>query len=75
MVSGFISSVLLKFLYEVLLNAFQIKSVSNVEIISFSSVAFTVFVISMVFGAVLGISGSVVSMGKYLRLEGNEALM
>ena len=75
MVSGFISSVLLKFLYEALLNAFQIKSVSNVEIISFSSVAFTVFVISMVFGAVLGISGSVVSMGKYLRLEGNEALM
>ena len=75
LVSGFISSVLLKFIYEALLNVFQIKSISSVEVISFSSVAVQVFAVSMVFGAVLGILGSAVSIGKYLRLEGNEALM
>lgn len=75
LVSGFISSVLLKFIYEALLNAFKIKSISTVEVISFSSVAVQVFAVSMVFGAVLGILGSAVSIGKYLRLEGNEALM
>ena len=74
-VSGFISSVLLKFIYEALLNVFKIKSISTVEVISFSSVAVQVFAVSMVFGAVLGILGSAVSIGKYLRLEGNEALM
>ena len=75
LVSGFISSVLLKFIYEALLNVFKIKSISTVEVISFSSVAVQVFAVSMVFGAVLGILGSAVSIGKYLRLEGNEALM
>lgn len=75
LVSGFISSVLLKFIYEALLNVFKIKSISTVEVISFSSVAIQVFAVSMVFGAVLGILGSAVSLGKYLKLEGNEAFM
>lgn len=75
LISGFISSILLKFIYEALLNIFKIKSISTVEVISFSSVALQVFAVSMVFGAVLGILGSAVSLGKYLKLEGNEVFM
>lgn len=73
-IAGAISSILLKFLYEALLNAMQTGYMTNVEIISFNSVVGYVFIYMVSAGSILGIIGAMISMGRYLKLEGNELL-
>jgi len=72
--AGLISSFLIKFLYEGMLKIFQIQYVSNVEVIRFTSVIGYVFSAMIFTGTLLGVSGAVVSLGKYLKREGNELL-
>lgn len=73
-VAGVISSILLKFLYEGLLSAIQSGYMTNVEMISFDSVVGYIFLFMVIAGSILGISGAMISMGRYLKLEGNELL-
>ena len=72
--AGLFSTFLLNFLYNGFLRIFQMQYVSNVEIISFTSVIGYVFLFMILTGAVLGILGAAVSLGKYLKREGNEIL-
>lgn len=73
-ISGIVSSILLKFLYEGLLSVLQTQYITAVEVISFSSVVGYVFVFMLSAGAILGTLGASISLGKYLKLEGNELL-
>lgn len=73
-ISGIISSILLKFLYEGLLNTIQMSYISPIEIITFESVVGYVFIAMVSAGAILGAIGASISLGKYLKLEGNELL-
>lgn len=73
-ISGIISSILLKFLYEGLLNTIQMSYIAPIEIITFESVVGYVFIAMVSAGAILGAIGASISLGKYLKLEGNELL-
>lgn len=72
--SGMISSILLKFLYEGLIGVMENNISATVGIIDFSSIVGYVFVAMVSAGAFLGVVGAVISIGKYLKLEGNELL-
>ena len=72
--AGIISTFFLKFLYEGLLSVFQMQYISNVEVVSYSVVTGYVLLVMILTGTLLGVLGAVVSLGKYLRREGNEVL-
>jgi len=72
--SGIVSSILLKFLYEGLIEVMESNFSATIGLIDFSSIVGYVFIAMVAGGAVLGVIGAVISIGKYLKLEGNELL-
>ncbi|MEE1124802.1 MAG: permease-like cell division protein FtsX [Acutalibacteraceae bacterium] len=73
-ISGILSSVLIKFVYEGILGSVQTKYIASLEMISFNSVAVYVFAGMICAGALLGAIAAGISIRKYLNLEGNELL-
>ncbi len=73
-VAGIVSSILVRFLYDGLLNAVQTSHIINIQVIDFSSVVGYVFAIMVTAGALMGALGATISISKYLKLEGNELL-
>lgn len=73
-IAGTISSILVRFLYDGLLNAVQTNHIINIQILDFSSVVVYVFATMVTSGALIGALGATISIGKYLKLEGNELL-
>lgn len=73
-ISGIVSSVLIKFVYEGILGSVQTKYTASLEMISFNSVALYVFAGMIFAGALVGAIAASISIRKYLNLEGNELL-
>lgn len=71
-ISGAVSSVLLYFLYDALKKA--ITNIMPIELIPYSQVGVWMTLAFIGAGALIGALGSVVSIGRYLRKEGNELL-
>ncbi len=72
LISGVISSVVLYFLYDTLKSA--ITNIMPIKIIPYSQVGGFMTVVFIGAGMLIGALGSVVSIGRYLRKEGNELL-
>ncbi|MEE1154618.1 MAG: permease-like cell division protein FtsX [Acutalibacteraceae bacterium] len=73
-IAGIISSIIVRFLYDGLLNAVQTSHIINIQVIDFSTVVGYVFAIMVTAGALMGALGATISIGKYLKREGNELL-
>ncbi len=71
-ISGAISSVVLYFLYDTLKNA--ITNIMPIKLIPYSQVGGLMTLAFIGAGMLIGALGSVVSIGRYLRKEGNELL-
>lgn len=72
LLSGVIASVLLTFVYDAVMNG--VKSIIHIDFIPYSQLAFWVWIIFIVAGMLIGMLGSVISIGRYLKKEGNELL-
>ena len=72
LISAVISSVILYFLYDALESA--ITSIMPIEMVSYSEVGLVISLAFVGAGMLIGALGSMVSIGRYLRKEGNELL-
>lgn len=72
LISAVISSVILYFLYDALESA--ITSIMPIEMVAYSDVGLVISLAFVGAGMLIGALGSMVSIGRYLRKEGNELL-
>ena len=72
LLSGVFASLLLTFVYDAVMNG--VKSIIHIDFIPYSQLAFWVWIIFIAAGMFIGMLGSMVSIGRYLKKEGNELL-
>lgn len=72
LISGVIGSALLTVIYDAVMTGVQ--SIIQFKFIDFSKLAIWVWLSFIVAGMVIGMLGSVISIGRYLKKEGNELL-
>lgn len=72
LLSGAFASLLLTFVYDAVMNG--VKSIIHIDFIPYSQLAFWVWIIFIAAGMFIGMLGSMVSIGRYLKKEGNELL-
>ena len=72
LLSGVFASLLLTFVYDAVMNG--VKSIIHIDFIPYSQLAFWVWTIFIAAGMFIGMLGSMVSIGRYLKKEGNELL-
>ncbi len=72
LISGVLSSVVMIFLYDGIVKVVQ--SITQIELWSYSRVGFLVSIAFILAGVLIGALGSMLSIGRYLRKEGNELL-
>ncbi|MBQ3073729.1 MAG: permease-like cell division protein FtsX [Ruminococcus sp.] len=71
-ISGITTSVLMVFLYDAIMKSVQ--SIAKFELLNYSEVAVFVSIAFVGAGVIIGALGSMLSIGRYLRKEGNELL-
>lgn len=71
-ISGVVTSVLMVFLYDAIMKSVQ--SIAKFELLNYSEVAVFVSIAFVGAGVIIGALGSMLSIGRYLKKEGNELL-
>lgn len=71
-ISGVVTSVLMVFLYDAIMKSVQ--SIAKFELLNYSEVAVYVSIAFVGAGVIIGALGSMLSIGRYLKKEGNELL-
>ncbi|MBQ8572488.1 MAG: permease-like cell division protein FtsX [Ruminococcus sp.] len=72
LISGVVGSLLLTLVYDAVMKGVQ--NIIHFKFIPYGDIAVYVWVIFIVSGMLIGMLGSVISIGRYLRKEGNELL-
>ncbi len=72
LISGVVGSLLLTLVYDAVMKGVQ--NIIHFQFIPYSDIAIYVWVIFIASGMLIGMLGSVISIGRYLRKEGNELL-
>ena len=72
LISGAIASGVIAFLYEAMISA--VKYIVPITEIPYSELAFQMSVSFIVFGMIVGAMGALISIGRYLNMEGGEIL-
>ncbi len=72
LISGILSSVIVAFLYEAMISA--VKYIVPIEEIPYSDMAFNMTAGFIIFGMIIGAIGALISIGRYLNMEGGEIL-
>ncbi len=72
LISGGIASVIIAFLYEAMVSA--VKYIVPIKEIPYSELAFQMSATFIIFGMIIGAIGALISIGRYLNMEGGEIL-
>ncbi|MBQ1389283.1 MAG: permease-like cell division protein FtsX [Clostridia bacterium] len=72
LISGVLASVIVAFLYETMISA--VKYIVPINEIPYSELAFNISAGFIVFGMIIGAIGALISIGRYLNMEGGEIL-
>lgn len=72
LISGVLASVIVAFLYETMISA--VKYIVPINEIPYSELTFNISAGFIVFGMIIGAIGALISIGRYLNMEGGEIL-